>query len=442
MQKVVLHIFGLALMAIASHSAPRLPLESYTLDNGMRIILHEDHSTPMVAAVTLFRVGSKDELPGKTGFAHLFEHLMFKGSANLPDGLMDRILEEGGGWSNAFTTQDHTVYQNMAAANFLEAMLWMDGDRYARLLEVFDLPKLDNQRDVVRNERRQGVDNVPYGQAPIIAQEMLWPKDHGYHWDTIGYHEDLQAASVDDVKAFYRKYYVPNNATMVIAGDFDPKAARAWVQKYIAWIPRAAEPNRPKYSRPKPIPEEGRVVKTDKVQVPRVYLEWRAPASFSADEPALDLAAHILARGKTSRLYKRLVYDDKIAQDVRAFNNSAEIGGQFEIVATAKPGVAPEKLIAAISEELKRFDESAPSPAELEQAQNSREAGFLTGLESSLQRAIVIAFYDALAGNPNYLEQDLARYRNVTLRDVQGAVKNWLKPNARIVMIFNPEEAK
>jgi len=229
---------------------------------------------------------------------------------------------------------------------------------------------------------------------------------------------------------------------MVIAGDFDPKSAKAWVQKYIAGIPRSAEPDRPKYSPPRPIEKEVQIVKTDKVQVPRVYLDWRAPAAFTSDEPALDLAAWILARGKTSRLYKRLVYDDKIAQDVRASNESREIAGQFEIVATAKPGVAPEKLIAAISEELKRFDDSPPTPGELERVQNSHEAEFLLRLESLVQRAITIAFYDAYAHNPNYLEQDMARYRSVTPLQIQSAIKNWLKPEGNVVLTIIPGEAK
>ncbi|MEO6772371.1 MAG: pitrilysin family protein, partial [Kofleriaceae bacterium] len=316
----------LALAAPVAHAdEPKIDYTRFELPNGLEVYVIEDHKAPTVYEVMWMKVGSKDEVAHRTGFAHLFEHLMFKGSAHLPDGLMDKLLEAAGGWSNAFTSSDQTVYQNVAGSNFLEQMLWIEADRLAGLTDTLDQKKLDNQRDVVFNERRQSYENQPYGLAQLIIAEHLWPKEFGYHWDTIGYVADLAAATVPDVKAFFAKYYVPNNATMVIAGDVKPADVKALVEKYFGWIPRAPTPARPHYKTPAPLTKEIVVESTDEVQVPRVYLTWRGPAAFSADEAALDTAASILGDGKSSRLYKRLVFDEKIAQSVRADDSTQEI---------------------------------------------------------------------------------------------------------------------
>jgi zinc protease len=430
-----------ALVAYASSAwadEPKITYQKFDLSNGMRVYVVEDHKAPTVYGVTWFRVGSKDEVKKRTGFAHLFEHLMFKGSAHLPDGLMDKLLEAAGGWSNAFTSSDMTVYQNVAAANFLEQMLWIDADRLAGLLDTFDKPKLDNQRDVVLNERRQSYENQPYGMAEIIIQENLWPQEHGYHWSTIGYPADLEAASVSDVADFFKKYYVPNNATMVIAGDVKFDTVKKLVEKYFAWIPRGEDPKRPQYKTPAPITKEIVIDSTDDVQVPRVYLSWRGPAHFTAEQPALDMTAAILADGKSSRLYKRLVYDEKIAQDVAAYFNAETLGGELRIVATAKPGVDPKRLVKEISEEVARISATPPEPKELERAQNSHEASFLNGLEPTLRRAIQLAEYDVFAADPDYFAKDLARYRAVTGAQVKDAAAKYLKPNARVVLTIRP----
>lgn len=434
-----LTLLFLAALALPAHAEePKITYQKFDLPNGMKVYVVEDHKAPTVYGVTWFRVGSKDEVQHRTGFAHLFEHLMFKGSAHLPDGLMDKLLEAAGGWSNAFTSSDMTVYQNVAASNFLETMLWIDADRLAGLLDTFDKAKLDNQRDVVLNERRQSYENQPYGMAEILIQENLWPKNHGYHWSTIGYPADLKAASVKDVSDFFKKYYVPNNATMVIAGDVKLDEVKKLVEKYFAWIPRGAEPSRPQYKTPAPITKEIAVDTTDDVQVPRVYLSWRGPSHFTADEPALTLAAAILADGKSSRLYKRLVYDEKIAQDVRAYFSGETLGGEFRIVATAKPGVDPKRLKAEITEEVARLATNPPDSKELERAQNSHEAGFLNGLEPTLSRAIQLAEYDVFANDPDYFAKDLARYRAVTPAQVKDVVSKYLRPNARVVLTIRP----
>jgi zinc protease len=317
-------------------------------------------------------------------------------------------------------------------------MMWIDADRLAGLLDTFDKAKLDNQRDVVLNERRQSYENQPYGMSEILIQENLWPKNHGYHWSTIGYPADLKAASVTDVADFFRKYYVPNNATMVIAGDVKLDQVKKLVEKYFGWIPKGAEPSRPQYKTPAPITKEIVVDTTDDVQVPRTYLSWRGPSHFTADEPALDIAAAILADGKSSRLYKRLVYDEKIAQDVRAYFSGETLGGEFRIVATAKPGVDPKRLQKEISEEVAKLAMSAPEAKELERAQNSHEASFLNGLEPTLQRAIQLASYDVFANDPDYFAKDLARYRAVTAAQVKDVVAKYLKPTARVVLTIRP----
>ena len=417
---------------------PRIAYQTFTLANGLEVYVIEDAKAPTVYEVLWFKVGSKDEVAKRTGFAHLFEHLMFKGSTHLPDGLMDRLLEGAGGWSNAFTSSDMTVYQNVAGANFLEQMLWMESDRLVGLLDTFDQAKLDNQRDVVLNERRQSYENQPYGMAELLIQEALWPKDHGYHWSTIGYPADLEAAAVKDVATFFKTYYVPSNATLVIAGDVKFAEVKRLVDKYFAWIPRAPTPARPTYKTPAPITKEIVIDTTDDVQVPRVYLSWRGPAGFTKDEAALDALAAILGEGKSSRLYKRLVYDEKIAQSVDVGFHGEEIAGTFQVEATAKQGVDPKRLTKEISEEIAKIAATPPTDAELERAKNSQEAAFLAGLEPTLQRAIQLASYDVLASDPDYFAKDLARRRAVTPAQVQAAAAAYLKVNARVTLTIRP----
>lgn len=428
--------------APAPAASPSLPIETFTLDNGLKVILHEDHRVPKVAVVTWFRVGSKDERKGRTGFAHLFEHLMFKGSAHVPDGKLDLLLEAAGGYSNAGTSADATVYHNVAASNFLEMALWLDADRLAGLTETLTQAKLDNQRGVVRNERRQNYENRPYGKAWLLLSRELWPKNHGYHWPVIGYHKDLLAASTDDVAKFFRRFYVTNNATMVIAGDFDKADAKKWVKKYFGWIPKGKLPDRPSYPKAPPLRKEKRLVETDDVQVPRVYVVWRGPRAYSKNSAAFDVVASILANSKSSRLYKRLVYEDRIAQDIEAAYEGQELGGQFYIVATAKPGVSGDKLLRAIDQELVRLGHTAPSSEELQRAKNSHEAWKLKSLESVLGRALKLAAYSVEAKDAGFFAKDLERYRNVTAASVQRLVKEHLQPHCRIVLVINPNKAK
>lgn len=424
---------------IAPGAEPRIEHRTFTLANGLRVYVIEDHRSPMVHEVLWVRVGSKDEAPGRTGFAHLFEHLMFKGSAHIPDGKLDVLLEGAGGWSNAFTSSDMTVYQNVAAASFLERVLWIEADRLAGLLAGFDQAKLDNQRGVVLNERRQSYENEPYGQAELVLPGKLWPAGHGYHWPTIGTPEDLRAATVRDVAAFFRTYYVPQNATMVIAGAVRYDEVKRLVEKYFGWMPRAAEPPRPRYAAPAPLTAPVAIALTDDVQVPRVYLAWRGPAAYTSDEAPLDLALAILGGGKSSRLYRRLVYQDKVAQDVSAGLVAEELGGTVRIEVTAKPGVDPARLVRDLEAELARLAAQPPEALELARAQATYEAAFLGELESVLQRAITLAEYDVLARDPDYFAKDLARYRAVTPAAVQSAVARYLAPQRRVLLTIAPK---
>ncbi len=439
MRRILCTLLLVAATAQAAYAdEPKITYQKFELPNGMRVYVVEDHKAPTAYGVTWFKVGSKDEVVHRTGFAHLFEHLMFKGSAHLADGLMDKLLESAGGWSNAFTSSDMTVYQNVANSNFLEQMLWIDADRLAGLLDTFDKAKLDNQRDVVLNERRQSYENQPYGNHELFIQEALWPQNHGYHWSTIGYPADLKAASVPDVADFFKRYYLPNNATMVIAGDVKYDEVKKLVEKYFTWIPKGAEPARPQYKTPAPITKEIVINSTDDVQVPRVYLSWRGPAHYTTEEPALKIAAAMLGDGKSSRLYKRLVYDEKIAQDVSAYFNGETLGGEFRITATAKPGVDPKRLVKEITEEVAKLSATAPEAKELERAQNSYEAAFLGGLEDTLQRAIQLAEYDVFTNDPDYFAKDLARFRAVTSAQVKNAAAKYLKPNMRVNLTISP----
>ena len=408
--------------------------EEARLANGLRLFVIVDHRAPEAAVVTWYRVGSGNEAPGRTGLAHLFEHLMFKGSPHAADGVFDKAVEEQGGWSNAETDQDRTLYLDLARVAFLPRALWLEADRMAGLADALDAAKLENQRDVVQNERRETHENQPYGMADILVGEALWPPGHPYHAPVIGYPDDLRAATVEDARAFFRAHYLPANAILVVAGDVDAAAVRAAVEKDFGWMPRRPAPARAAVADPPPITKAVRISSDDDVQVPRVYLSWRGVRAFAADEPPLELVAAMLAGGKSSRLYRRLVVEDRLAQDVFAGTQSSELGGEVQVVATAKPGVDPARIVAAVDEELGRLGDAA----ELERAKNVREAGFLSGLSGLTARAELLARYAVLAGDPDHLDKDLARFRQVTPADVKHAVGRYLGPESRVILTVGP----
>ncbi len=422
----------------ATSTVPKIRFEKYTLPNGLEIILHEDHSTPVVTVNTWYKVGSGDEKPGRTGFAHLFEHVMFMGSQNVAVGEFDKALEAAGADNNGSTTEDRTNYYENLPANALALALWLDADRMGFLLPTMDKAKLDVQREVVKNERREGVDNAPYGRADETILAALYPKGHPYSWSVIGSMADLGAAEVEDVSEFFRTYYAPNNASITIAGDFNPAEAKRLVQLYFGDIPRGpAMPARPSVA-PVMLAKDTFLVLEDRVQLPRTFYTWPTVKVFDKDDAALDVLSSVLASGKNSRLYKRLVYDMQIAQSVSASQYSSKLAGRFEIDVTPKPGQSPAAIDKVVKEEVQRLISEQITERELRRAQNSYRSSFLNRIASNLGKSEVLNSYNYMAGNPDYVQQDAARYEQVTRADVQRVAQTYLgKP--KVVLTVVPE---
>jgi len=435
-QRLCQLFLAVAPVTAAAQAVPAIAYEKYTLPNGLEVILSEDHSVPLVAVNTWYKVGSGDEVAGRTGFAHLFEHIMFMGSENVPVGKFDQWLEAAGGNNNGSTNADRTNYYEWMPANALALALWLDADRMGRLLPTMDLPKLDLQRDVVKNERRQSYDNVPYGRAYETILGALYPASHPYAHPTIGSMTDLTSASLEDVKNFFRTYYAPNNATIAIVGDFKPDSVKKLVQQYFGGIPRGpAIPPRPQVTL-QPVPKDTFLVLEDKVQLPRLYYAWRSVKAFHEDDAALDVAAYVIAGDKNSRLYKRLVYDMQVAQDVSAFNSSQRLDGGFQIVVTPKPGHTPTEMAKLVNEELQRLTNDGITERELARAQNSTRAQFLDRIASDLGKADQLNFYNYFTGTPDYAKQDAARYDKVTAADVKRVAVAYLgKPRVTLTVV-------
>jgi zinc protease len=425
----------------AADTAGDLDVAAYRLDNGLRVILHEDHASPTVVVYVWYHVGSKDEKPGKTGFAHLFEHLMFKGSKHVPDGRFDELLEAAGGWNNGTTSADRTNYFEQLPAHQLPLALYLEADRMAGLWATMSQEKLDNQRDVVKNERRQSYENRPYGVARLEVQQALWPEGHGNHNLTIGTMEDLTAASMADVEAFYRAYYVPNNATLVIAGDIDKAETRKLVDRYFGWIPRRPDPPHVTLEgEVTPMKRAARLTETDRVQATKLTLAWRSPTPFTRGSRDLEVAAQILAGGKSSRLYKTLVFDKRLCDWVRAYQSPEMLGGEFQIDAMLKQGSDPGRVRALIDTEVAKLGLKPPGGSEHQRALRMLEVDLLQGLESLYVRANQLAEYDAYTGRPDFLGRDLEMLRQTKPAGVSRAVARWLRPDARVIMTVTPAE--
>jgi predicted Zn-dependent peptidase len=417
-----------------------IPFTRFTLPNGLTVILHEDHTLPLIAVNTLVRVGSHFEEPGRTGFAHLFEHLMFMGTARAPTKMFDAWMEAEGGSNNAWTSEDRTDYYDVGPAHCLPLLLWLESDRFSSLGKEMTQAKLDAQRDVVRNERRQTSENRPYGKVELRLPELLYPAGHPYHHPTIGSHEDLQAATVDDVKAFFSRWYVPNNASLAIAGDFDPVKVKEQVERMFGWIPRGEAPKEPTA----PAPRLGSVVREtilDNVKLPKVVMAWHSPARYAPGDAELDLLAVILREGKASRLYKALVYDHPIAQEVTAEQHSQDLSSYFTIEAIAQPGVPLDKLEAAIDAEVSKILAAPPSAEELQRARNQFETAFVSRLQSVHERASLLNGYQMNVGDPGFAEKDLHRYHAVTPASLQAVAKQVFDPNARVILRDVPKDA-
>jgi zinc protease len=428
-----------AQMAIPpAHKLPTIPFEKYKLRNGLEVILSEDHTLPLVSVNIWYHVGAANEKIGRTGFAHLFEHMMFEGSQHVGAKAHFSYLEGAGATDiNGTTDFDRTNYFETVPSNQLGLALWLESDRMGFLLGKLDIQNLANQRDVVRNERRQGTENTPYGLVEEGLIHQLFPKDHPFYPNVIGSHADVEAAKLEEVRQFFSQYYTPNNASLVIAGDFDKQSAKAMVEKYFGSIPQGPPVPKVTVNTP-PITSERREVVTDQVQLPRIYMGWITPPAFKPGDVECDLFATILAGGKSSRLYKTLVYDKEIAQDVSASIQGTQLGSIFELEVTAKPNVKLEDLEKAIDAEIEKIRTGGITGAEVDRARNVTETSLVRGLQRTNGVANRLNYYNWYAGTPEYFSQDLARYDAATPADVTRAVQNYFKNTARAVVYGVP----
>src|SRR6185369_9217229 len=412
----------------------------FTLPNGLNVILHEDHSVPIATVNVWYRVGSARERPGRTGFAHLFEHLMFMGSGHVKTGEFDQWLEAEGGDNNASTGNDRTNYYINVPSNALELALYLESDRLGYLLDTMTPQTVDAQRDVVKNERRQSVENQPYGTAQVVLGEMLFPQGHPYHWPVIGYMEDLTAASYEDVVAFFKAYYAPSNASLVVAGDLQTAEARRLIEKWFSDVKPGPAPA------PLTIPGVAltslqKKTITDRVQLPRLFLAWITPRHFEPGDAALDIAADVLAGGKNSRIYKRLVYDMQIAQDVNAFQGSQQLASTFQVIATPQPGHTVAELQKVIDEEIQKLQREPPTAHELERSVNQVESSFYNRMErvgGFGGKADQLNAYYTFTGDPDWFNEDVARYRALSVGDVSAAAAQFLPLDKRVELTVEP----
>jgi zinc protease len=425
---------------LGAQAQPNLNFEKYKLKNGLEVILLEDHRLPMVAVNLWYHVGPSNERPGLTGFAHLFEHMMFQGSKNIGDDQHFKLLEGAGASDiNGTTDFDRTNYFETLPSNQLELALWLESDRMGYLLDTLDAKRLANQRDVVRNERRQG-ENAPYGLVEEELFHQLFPKGHPYYASVIGSHADIESARLKDVREFFKLYYAPNNASLAIVGDIDKAKTKALVEKYFGPLP-SGQPVPPIDAKTPPITAEKRAIVTDQVELPRVYMGWITDPIYKPGDAEAQMLARILGGGKSSRLYKRLVYDRQIAQDVTAFQYSLILGSVFQITATAKPNVKPEELERAIDEELDAIRKEGPRPEEVERARNLIQSQIVRGLEVLGGFGGVadrLNQYNHYLGDPGFLTRDLARFDNATATGIQKIAQDRLTKNSRAIVYGVP----
>ncbi len=414
-----------------------IPFSKEVLPNGLNVIVHEDHQTPLVAVSVWYHVGSKNERPGLTGFAHLFEHLMFEGSAHQPLGYFEP-LQQAGAAVNGSTSADRTNYWEVVPKDAAELAVWMEADRMGWLLPALTDVRLDTQRDVVLNERRQNYENRPYGLAQFALFQALFPPTHPYRWPTIGDPSDLRAARLDDVHDFFRRFYHPANASLAIAGDIGTAQAFRLAEASFGEIPRGPAVD------PVVVPSPGaagtRIVLEDRVELPRVYLAWPSAALFTPGDAALDLLGDVLGNGRSSRLYRRLIHDQRIAADVAAGQGSRELCSIFQVVATAAPGKTLDEIHAIVADEIRRFATDGPTDDELDRGRRQAEAAFVYRLQTLGGfggRADQLNAYNVYVGRPDYFEADLQRYLAITADDLAAAARR-LRPEDAVVLSVVP----
>ncbi|QYO66578.1 M16 family metallopeptidase [Leptolyngbya sp. 7M] len=442
---VFVPLSSVAVNAQTASSVPKIEFEKFTLPNGLQVILHVDRKLPVVHVNQWFFVGSANERLGRSGFAHLFEHMMFQGSKNATKEYFDYVEAAGAnlleGGVNGTTNQDRTNYFATVPSGNLENLLWLEADRLATLPEALTKESLDNQIMVVRNERRQGLENQPYGRSFKLLGEALFPAGHPYQSDVIGVHEDLAAATLDDVKDFFRRFYTPNNLSLVISGDFDPAEAKRLVEKYFGTIPPGPALERPAKGKVS-IGSEKIVEVRDRVPQERTYFGWHSPAYFDAGDAEMNLAASILTTGLSSRLQRSLVYEKQLATNVAAFQSGQPLAGWFGLLATARPGVKLEDVEKAVIEEIAKLAQQGPTEAELARAKTRWEYQFVSGLESIGGfggKSDRLNQYNTFLGDPGMFDEDVARHRAVTRESLQRAVAEYLNTNKRVLVRFRPE---
>jgi zinc protease len=415
-----------------------LPFTKRTLANGLDVIVHEDRHVPIVAVNVWYHVGSKNERPGRTGFAHLFEHLMFEGSEHYNAGYFPP-LQQAGALLNGSTNADRTNYWEVVPTSAIDRALWMESDRMGFLLPALTRERFETQRDVVLNERRQSYENRPYGMVMMTLSAALYPPDHPYSWMTIGSAEDIRAMQLEDVQEFFRTYYHPSNASLVLAGDIDTERAFELAEAYFGEIPGGVRPQ--PVSNGAVLLSEQRLLLEDRVELPRIYLAWHSPAMFAADDAEVDLLGDLLANGKTSRLYKTLVYDLRIALDVSGYQSSREIGSFFLLVATAAPGHTLTEIQTRIDDELRRVADSGPTVEEMERSMAQAEAHFMYRLQTVGGfggKSDQLNAYNVMKGDPGYFAADLDRYRTATRDSLQAAAQAHLPLDRRVILSVIP----
>jgi len=422
---------------VAEDSLPSIPFAEYRLDNGLQVLLHQDKSLPVAHVEVWYHVGSKDEPQGRSGFAHLFEHLMFNGSEH-HDAEYFAPLQPLGARVNGTTNTERTNYYETVPSNVVERALWLEADRMGFLLPALTQKKLDNQRDVVRNERRQNYEIRPYAVARKAIVEAIWPKEHPYHRMTIGSHEDLEAATLDDVRSFFRTWYLPNNATLAVTGDFDEQETRGWIEKYFGPIASGPQPS-PITEATAALPEPVRVELEDNVQLPRLHWVWQSPPLFAAGDAELDILSSVLTVGKASRLHRKLVFEDRIAKDVRAAQYSAGLGSTYRITATVAPGHSLEEVEQALETEIAALLEEGPTEREVERARNNWRTSFYLRMEKISGRAGMLQSYNHQTGSADFVAADLKRYLAVTPQAVKEWAAKVLDPAHRVTVVVLPD---
>jgi zinc protease len=424
----------------AAGADPTVAFERYTLDNGLEVILHQDNRIPLVAVNVWYHVGSGDEVHGRSGFAHLFEHMLFQGSKHVGEDRHFEVLKNVGATGvNGTTSTDRTNYFQIVPSHQIEVGLWLESDRMGYLLPLLTQESLDNQIEVVRNERRQRIDNVPYGKTWVAMYKHMYPEGHPYRYMVIGRHEDLAAATLDDVINFYKTWYVPANATLTLAGDFELEDAKRLVHKWFGSFPRSVRPQARKVAAPEV--QRQRVELADEfAKLRKLTYVWHSPASFAPGDAELDILANALTQTGTGRLYRSLVHERQLAQSVVSYQRSQQLSSLFVLDVTVKTGASLEEVEKVLAEELERIAREPINPEELQRAITSVESGFVWGLESLMARAERLQYYNHHIGNPDYITQDLDRYRKATPEKIREYAARHLQRGSRLELVTIPAD--